>query len=246
MINGMEKPQVTMDTWQYIREAGEWCILAETLDLSKYSPVEINLHTLKYIDVFFRAFKGIAQPIRFQLEQSVLDDDLKETEYREDGWIFECDSISEIMDRLYKELVITENVLIPDIYIDLNLKVYARTNSGLIERVFVREGAEFHISYFLGFDEQMRVVPDDYCLSFSTLIDIWLPRTYNPYDKKKSYDNSLLAKLNQPSLRKALEEWEILTGAPIESFSSRYYEDYIYRHGYFIKGESEKQGGEYK
>jgi len=223
----MEKSQVTMDTWQHIREAGEWYILADALDLSKHSPVEINLQTFKYIDVFFRAFKEIVQPIRFQIEQSVLDDDLKEIKYREDGWAFECDSISEIMDGLYKQSVTNENVLIPAIYIDLNLKVYARTNSGLIERVFVKEGAEFHVSYFLGFDEHLRVVPDDYCLSFSTLIDIWAPITYNPYDKKKSYDNSLLAKLNQPLLRKSLEEWEILTGAPIESFSSRYYEDYI-------------------
>ena len=234
-----------MDTWQYIREAGEWYILADTLDLSKCPPAEINLQTIKYIDVFFRAFKEIAQPTRTQIEQSVLDDDLKETEYREDEWVFECDSISEIMDGLYKQLTTNGNVLIPAIYIDLNLKVYARTDTGSIERVFVKEGAEFHISYFLGFDEQMRVVPDDYCLSFSTLIDIWLPRTYNAYDKRKSHDNSRLAKLNQPLLRKALEEWEILTGAPIESFSSRYYEDYIYEHGYFIKGRTQKTiGGE--
>ncbi len=237
-----ETKEPILDTWGYVKDAGSWDIGIYTTAENRFSTLEVNERMIKYTEGFLQTFGDIAQPTGLFFDLLTLDENGREKEYLEDACRLRNQSHSEakgrigfsgldVISQLKSYLIPPASFLVPKIFVYCDLLLCAKTDTGKIERIIIPEAADYYFGYPAESDSDGHIVPGDICLSFSTVIDIWLGKTYNPR-LQKYFDNEELANLNHPLLEIALRNWEKLIAHPIDNVETRYYGDCISRYGF--------------
>jgi len=120
------------------------------------------------------------------------------------------------------------------LFLDCDTHVFIPDAQGQLHREWVPNSALFYVGYVL---EPQDDDPDVLeatggMVSFQTSIDVWVERTRDPKKPSLQYDNSRVAKRNQPLLEQSLTAWEQSVEMPITEWHSRYYDDQIVRYGF--------------
>jgi len=161
------KSEFVTDTWGYAKEVGSWDISIFTSEnISSDSISEANARLLKYIENFLLAFSDIALPIGLSLDRLVLGDKGMEREYQEDVcWIKRHPGL-DVVSEIKKNMVPIDKILIPKIFIDCDLFLYAKTDTGKVKRLIIPGAADFYFGRLIERDNGEGIVPGDTCLSF--------------------------------------------------------------------------------
>jgi len=120
------------------------------------------------------------------------------------------------------------------LFLDCDTYVSIPDAHGQFHREWVPNSALFYVGYVL---EPRDDNPDVLeatggMVSFQTSIDVWVERTRDLKKPSLQYDNSRVAKRNQPLLEQLLTAWEQSVEMPITEWHSRYYDDQIVKCGF--------------
>jgi hypothetical protein len=215
--------------WGFKEETGYWEI---KLDLSKYlNKSQLNNYTIILVELFFKAFSSICQPVETRYDLMIYDQSGELTAIQEgDTLRIDSKSCDELIDKLRDAFNKPLESFISTLFLDCDLIVLFPADNDLKKRWIKRAGT-FYIGYVMEPNDENKLVVVEGSISFLTKIDVWAERTQNSHTLLWQ-DNRSFAKLNEPLLEASLRSWELLVGQSIIEWGSGFYKNQIDRYGF--------------